>query len=220
MKTCNKCQKEKTLEDFYKGWGVCKECRKEYDKNYNRTHKKEIKEYSKKYIKKYRQKNIEKIKEYEKIYNKTHKKENRENQKKHYQENREKYLEYRKKYHQENRENQKKYQKKHNHIKYYTDPVYKLKRLVRNRIYQKLKSNKSYHSIEYLGCTIHFYKQHLEKQFDKNMNWENYGSYWEIDHIKQLYTFNLIKEEEQFKAFNYTNTRPLEKIENRSRPKT
>ena len=51
------------------------------------------------------------------------------------------------------------------------------------------------------------------------MNWENYGTYWEIDHIKQVNTFDLKYFENQQQCFYYTNLRPLEKIENRKRPK-
>ena len=51
------------------------------------------------------------------------------------------------------------------------------------------------------------------------MNWENYGTYWEIDHIKQIITFDLNLEENQYLAFNYKNTRPLSSKENKSRPK-
>jgi len=48
------------------------------------------------------------------------------------------------------------------------------------------------------------------------MNWDNYGEYWEIDHIKQINTFSIKNITE---AFHYLNTRPLEIIENKRRPK-
>ena len=51
------------------------------------------------------------------------------------------------------------------------------------------------------------------------MNWDNYGSYWEIDHIKPVNTFDLSKEKEILECFNYKNTRPLSVVENRKRPK-
>jgi hypothetical protein len=46
------------------------------------------------------------------------------------------------------------------------------------------------------------------------MNWDNYGSYWDIDHIKPCTLFNLSDPEQQKMCFNYQNTQPLPKIEN------
>ena len=47
------------------------------------------------------------------------------------------------------------------------------------------------------------------------MNWDNYGEYWEIDHIKPISLFDLTIEDNMYKCFNYINTQPLEKIENK-----
>jgi hypothetical protein len=69
-------------------------------------------------------------------------------------------------------------------------------------------------STDLLGCSIEEYKLYLEKQFNSNMNWDNYGSYWDIDHIKPCTLFNLSDPEQQKMCFNYQNTQPLPKIEN------
>ena len=117
--------------------------------------------------------------------------------------------EYMKQYDVLNRE--KKHQWHYN--KYQNDIEYKLISRVRNRIYYALKTrneNKQYKSSEHLGCDIKTYIQYLENQFDKNMNWENYGTYWEIDHIVCL---------NQGGPLHYTNTRPLEILANRRRKK-
>ena len=47
------------------------------------------------------------------------------------------------------------------------------------------------------------------------MNWDNQGTYWQIDHIKPIASFDLSNEEELYKVFHYTNTQPLEATENR-----
>lgn len=86
---------------------------------------------------------------------------------------------------------------------------------LRNRISIAIKNNqKSGHTLDLLGCSIKNFKGYLEKRFDKNMTWENYGSYWVIDHIRPCASFDLSKESEQKKCFNYTNLQPLTWSEN------
>ena len=57
----------------------------------------------------------------------------------------------------------------------------------------------------------------MEKQFDKAMSWDNYGSYWEIDHIKPKSLFNYVYPEDlEFqKCWALNNFQPLEKGANR-----
>lgn len=62
---------------------------------------------------------------------------------------------------------------------------------------------------------------HLEQQFTSEMTWDNYGEYWEIDHIIPKGTFDFSSEQDsQFKVcWSLKNLRPLSVIENRQRPK-
>jgi hypothetical protein len=46
------------------------------------------------------------------------------------------------------------------------------------------------------------------------MNWKNHGIYWHLDHIKPCASFDLKKDENIFKCFNWSNYRPSEKKEN------
>jgi len=104
-------------------------------------------------------------------------------------------------------------------IKYYLNPKNKIVRALRARISLALKRDtKSGHSIELLGCSIEYLKNHLEKQFTSGMSWDNYGK-WHIDHIKQCCTFDLRIPEQQKSCFNYTNLRPLWAKDNQERPK-
>jgi hypothetical protein len=119
--------------------------------------------------------------------------------------------------HKKYRENNKEYYKEYSKNRYQNDPQFKLKSLLRVRIYQSIK-NKSNSSIDLLGCDIETYYNYLEKQFSKDMTWGNHGEVWEIDHIKPLNTFNLEDENNHSQAFNYKNTRPLLITENRNRP--
>ncbi len=117
--------------------------------------------------------------------------------------------------------------KKHNKLKRQTDPQWKLKANLRGRYLDALKRhtsggkvNKHHSAIELLGCDIEYYKQYLEQQFQHDMTWENHGVIWEIDHIKPCAAFDLTKEEEQKQCFNYINTQPLYKSDNRSKGST
>lgn len=110
------------------------------------------------------------------------------------------------------------YKKQWNLNKYKNDINYKLKSNFRcriNSILHKSKTYKNNNSLYYLGCSLDKYKQHLEQQFKEGMSWENHGILWEVDHIFPLSKFDLTKEENIYKAFNYKNTQPLFKTENR-----
>jgi hypothetical protein len=74
----------------------------------------------------------------------------------------------------------------------------------------------------YLGCTVEEFKQHIESQFEPWMNWNNNGrpnknrATWSFDHIIPCFTFDLSKEEDCLKCFNYKNIRPRESHRNYS----
>lgn len=214
IKICNKCKIIKFLDDFYKDKSkkdklstICKLCHKEYilkhidyilefnrkrANEYYKTHKEKILNYRKKY---YETHKIE-IKEYKKIYRKIHK------------------------------DVIKKYNKIHRN-KINKDKIERRKKDVNLKILNNLRSRircalkkicKSKRTLELLGCSIEQLKEHLQKQFKKGMNWENYGYYgWHVDHIKPCCTFDLTKPEEQHKCFHYTNLQPLWAKENQQK---
>ena len=98
------------------------------------------------------------------------------------------------------------------------DPMFRVITNLRIRIWQVLvRNSKSAKTMILLGCTVEFFKEHLEKQFDEKMSWENYGKYWHVDHIKPCASFDLTKPEEQKKCFHWTNLQPLEGRENESK---
>jgi len=59
-------------------------------------------------------------------------------------------------------------------------------------------------------------KEHLENQFDTNMSWDNYGTYWTIDHIipQSKLLFTTLNDDNFIKCWSLSNLRPLEKIAN------
>jgi len=93
----------------------------------------------------------------------------------------------------------------------HTNLNYKLSHNLRIRVRLALQNkDKTKRTLELLGCSIDFLKQHLEAKFQPGMNWNNYGYYgWHVDHIRPCASFDLSKSEEQRKCFNYTNLQPL-----------
>jgi hypothetical protein len=99
------------------------------------------------------------------------------------------------------------------HKEYYkNDVIFKLKKLIRCRLNQSLKANKSNKnnsSIKYIGCSIEEFKLYIEKQFLPEMSWDNWGRIWELDHKKGCCNFDLNIESEVYKCFNYKNQKPI-----------
>lgn len=95
------------------------------------------------------------------------------------------------------------------------DNVFRIQENLRGRVYKALRglSKKTARTIELLGCTIEELKIYISKLFRPSMSWDNYGM-WHLDHIKPCSTFDLTKEDEQKKCFNYKNLQPLWADEN------
>jgi len=80
---------------------------------------------------------------------------------------------------------------------------------LRTRLKQALNGkNKSKSTLKLLGCTVKYLIQHLEKQFQPGMNWEN-RHLFHIDHIRPCSSFDLTDPKQQSECFNYKNLQPL-----------
>ena len=98
------------------------------------------------------------------------------------------------------------------------NPKNRLDSNMRNLIRYALKGVKAGRSWKKLvNYPIEDLIKHLEKQFDEKMNWDNYGSYWEVDHIKPKSLFKYVNPEEPNfqECWALKNIQPLERIENR-----
>jgi len=87
------------------------------------------------------------------------------------------------------------------------DPQGHLAHIVSCNVRRALHSDKEKHSIEYLGCSIQHFREHIEKQFVEGMTWDNYGE-WQIDHIIPLKYENPTLEE-TIERLHWENTQPL-----------
>ena len=64
-------------------------------------------------------------------------------------------------------------------------------------------------TMNYIGCNIQYLREWFEYNFTSEMNWDNYGSYWSIDHIIPVCKFELTNEDEKLKCCNWTNLMPV-----------
>lgn len=108
--------------------------------------------------------------------------------------------------------------KRYYEIRSKNDILFRLARNLRGRVYGAIiGGKKSAKTMDLIGCTIDFIHSYLESQFDDKMTWDNYGTYWHIDHILPCASFNLLDPEEQKMCFNWRNLQPLEGKENMSK---
>lgn len=191
MKKCNKCNLEKKICFFNKKTDSkdghhpsCKECRKNLHKLYYEEKKSELLEYQKKYY----LNNNEKVKNRQKNKRKNNPIISKE-------------------YDLKRRSKRKIYFKEYFYKRRNEDILFKISHNLRGRIY-KFVQNKSKSTKTIVGCSYLQIKDHLEKQFNDGMSWDNYGYYgWHIDHIIPLSSAKT--EEEIYKLCHYTNLQPL-----------
>lgn len=129
----------------------------------------------------------------------------REKERQYYAEHRKEECERKKQYSKENRDviNQRRRNRR------VEDCQYRLLENMRRRLNKALRStNKSSHTLELLGCDTDFLKEWIEFQFYDNMDWDNYGTYWHLDHCVPCAAYDLTNESEQKECFHWSNLRP------------
>ena len=241
-KKCSKCGEVKKLSDFrddlrgdqqkrYR----CIACDALYAKQYREKNKSKIQQRAKEYrennkeklltymkqwrgdskdrIKTYREVNKEKISAEMRKYRQTHQEQLRNLNTEWLRKNPEKVQEYRKRaWEKTGRDRQRRKQA----ARRATDPTYKLKSLLSNRIRLALGRGSKHSSTEQLlGLSAQGVREYLESLFLPGMTWCNHGiDGWHIDHIIPVCSFDLSKEAEQKRCFHYTNLQPLWAIDN------
>ena len=91
-----------------------------------------------------------------------------------------------------------------------SDPVWRLNKNTCKGIWDSLKKAKSGRHWESLvEFTVEELVAHLETQFKEGMTWDNYGAYWEVDHIKPVSLCSSFEE-----AWRLSNLQPLPAKEN------
>ena len=237
IRNCNICKLDQNLDQFYKlkKGGIhphCKSCtslkRKKFHLDNKERHNKRGKKYYEnnktrlsQIMKQYRLDHKDEIKEYMKQYKLDNGDLIRDGNKQYYQLNKDKVRKYKQKYDRINRRKLQDKANKRKILRMSTDPLFKLSCVIRTRIrdaHKVLFLKKDKKTEDILGCSFLLFKEHIEKQFDENMNWTNHGTYWEYDHIKPV---SLAKNANELYELNYyTNFQPLEKSANRTKSDT
>lgn len=198
-KQCSRCRKFKILDSFNKDssrkdrlYPYCKECRKVDHKIYYKENRDKILARSSKWAKE----NCNRVTETTRRWQKR---------------NPDRVREYNNRYKKEKR-------RRDDGFRIQCNLRTAVSQAIRRRRNGKGINIKKYGSaIKNLGCTIDELVQYLESKFRFDMNWENYGKVWEIDHIIPLVNFDLTNSSDFLKAVHYTNLQPLSCSENRSK---
>jgi len=103
------------------------------------------------------------------------------------------------------------------------DPSYRAVYNLRKRFRGIIKSCKTGEGISssgLIGCKTIELRIHLEKQFKRGMTWDNYGTYWHVDHIIPCAKFNHLIESQRKQCWHWTNLQPLEAKKNMQKSDT
>jgi hypothetical protein len=123
---------------------------------------------------------------------------------------------------EENREKRRIYQREYYKKRCKEDPFYRLKHRMGSwiMIYVKKNEGKKTGSVwEHLPYTPQELREHIEKQFDENMSWENHGNgkgCWNLDHIypHSLLPYDSMEHPNFKKAWALDNLKPIPWEEN------
>lgn len=178
-KDCSRCKNNLSADSFYK--------EKRRDGNYY------LRSLCKGCDKETRSKRLEEKKAYDKSLYDSNKDTIIERNKSWIANNKEHYKEYKRNYTKEKRKTETE-----------TD---KLKNNLNSRIRKNIKKDNS--TVIYLDTTIANVKKWLESNFKDDMNWDNYGKLWNIDHTIPIDVFDLTNEEHIFICFNWRNLMPM-----------
>lgn len=245
-KFCTMCKQNKLKSEFTKCKtnkdgldNRCKSCKKIINDSLREVKQKHYNEHKEQYIqraKAYRQEHKEQIRSY--------RNQNKEEYLKKYKEYNETHKDQRKQYKQEHKESIRQYNREYNKrykekykiwVKEHPEKIKQYRQTKQNRDSFKLRvvscvatalqcNNNKTANLDSVGLVVYNLeqlKQHLESQFTPEMNWDNYGSYWELDHIipQNLFNFNSSQDSDFQICWSLANLRPLTVKENRSRPR-
>ena len=231
-KRCTKCGDIESINNFYKckkhqdGYHyMCKDCASKERREYYLKNSEKIKAQRRKYYldnpecvekmnKKWQKNNPEKVKEMKRKWALNNREKCRKATREYYKNNSIKIKKYKEKWYKNNLEYYREYQNKKMLI-----PKSKLSNRISSAIGKSLKGNKDgRHWEKLVGYNLRNLMLRLEKLFEIDMNWKNYGK-WHIDHIIpiSLWNFNSYNDREFKQCWALCNLQPLWASENWSK---
>ena len=105
--------------------------------------------------------------------------------------------------------------KQQNRERYYKNKInYNIARRIRRSLHGESKTNR-WEAL--VGFSLFELKGHLEKKFYSEMSWNNYGYYWDIDHVVPISRFKIKSHTDSAfkKCWMLSNLQPLLKKDNR-----
>jgi len=186
---CKVCEIKFEAENFRTK--MCSVCSRQKQLDRCKSYKQRNKESVSEYNKAYKEEHKEEVDEYNRVYNIGHREEIQERQTRTQRERRK------------------------------IDPEFKMSHNLRASFndYVKKQLDKIYGIGKLVNCSSNQLRLWLEHNFTQDMTWENYGTYWHVDHIFLCSIFNLLVYEEQKTCFCWENTRPLQALKNLKRKK-
>ena len=149
---------------------------------------------------------------YRQLYRENHRAENREYQKKYYLKHRVEKLAQQKLRRPQIREYKRKWDRQR-----MKDPIHRLNNNIRGNMYHALKAKKGFRKWEDLvGYSLQDLINHIDPLLQDGMTWENYGTYWSVDHItpKSWFKYQSTEDPKFKECWELSNLQPKERIEN------
>ena len=238
-KTCRICRIEKPLSDFRfrndskKYRNECKDCCNKHSADYRRTHKERIAELNKKYYENHKDELAEYNKNYQKLHLDKYREYNKKCRENMTEEQRQKSNERSRRFYERKKKDQvyveklrtwsrdsgKRRRKKitaYEENRKKTDPIFKLKKQIRNEIrtsFNRRGFRKSKHTEEIIGCDTEFLCDYLRETYLKRYGTEYDGK--ELVHIDHITPLSSAKtEQDVIKLCHYSNLQLLKAKDN------
>lgn len=94
------------------------------------------------------------------------------------------------------------------------EPAWKIAQSLRSRLASIMNGGHVGSMEETTGCSLPQLRAHIASLFTKHMNWDNFGSYWQVDHVIPVSKHDHSDLNQLLQCWHWTNLAPLEKRAN------